>query len=621
MIHSANNNRWRVHESHTHTSRKEEQILRKFIFSFLLTSVWTTAVLCLSRSATEQGNLWLVIIAALLITFPALMAMLYTNTIKLIHESTKYKKDGHLKRRTIRRIFTTIILSVWAIVFGFATVFWLSSAEKLEVTLLYLSIGILYLSNKQLFKITYFEIEDYHSNASSIRWSRIFAALVMTAVFLSTTLFFDPKSTPASLTEKFSALAHIPIDPQQSYLVQLATKASAYVQEFRYHLVSFIKTITNMYIVAIALGTFLIFLNFNFFISGFLITPIEYRRIFLPLSTCPVPAQVPMSTTIFASTIVTLFFFLFLPLVSSLELFVRNKLLDTEIIVDAEKRLLIIAEKIDGTLYAVGTLDKVNEAMIATLDEQHVSVIKIRKKAEIAFDGMRQNVDAYLDNYYSLPAEYMRIIKTVSGTIEKQITEDLTKTLMDNQAVEDLDKSIKSALESRPQVFADYTNRVSTILEQNHIEDPVGHVVIVASSAVNPLMSPPENAVLVTFNQRMGAAGVGAVGGIIAAKIVSKVAAKGVIKLAAKSMAKVATSKVAGGAAGAAIGAAIGSVVPIAGTAVGAAIGFATGVAMGVAIDAGLLQLEEIYSREEFKAQILEAIDEQEREFNAMLST
>jgi hypothetical protein len=41
---------------------------------------------------------------------------------------------------------------------------------------------------------------------------------------------------------------------------------------------------------------------------------------------------------------------------------------------------------------------------------------------------------------------------------------------------------------------------------------------------------------------------------------------------------------------------------------------------MGVSMDALLLQLEELYSRDEFKSQIINAIDEQEREFNAMLS-
>ena len=68
------------------------------------------------------------------------------------------------------------------------------------------------------------------------------------------------------------------------------------------------------------------------------------------------------------------------------------------------------------------------------------------------------------------------------------------------------------------------------------------------------------------------------------------------------------------------MGAAAGSVIPVAGTLTGSIIGFIAGIAMGVSIDALLLKLEENYSREEFKAQILTAIDQQEREFNALIS-
>jgi len=219
--------------------------LRKFTVFFLLTSTWTTAVLYLSRSATEQGNLWLVMIAALLITFPALLAALYTDTVTLIHRSTIYQKDGHLKKHTIRSILSTIFWSIWAVGFGFATVFWLSSAEQIEIILLYISIVVLYLSNKQLLKVTSSEMAAYHSSATSIRWSRRLVALVMTVVFLLATLSFEHDAIPASLTQKFSALAHMPIDPEASYLVQLATKVFTYVQEFRSHLVFIAKTMTH----------------------------------------------------------------------------------------------------------------------------------------------------------------------------------------------------------------------------------------------------------------------------------------------------------------------------------------------------------------------------------------
>jgi len=74
-----------------------------------------------------------------------------------------------------------------------------------------------------------------------------------------------------------------------------------------------------------------------------------------------------------------------------------------------------------------------------------------------------------------------------------------------------------------------------------------------------------------------------------------------------------AASKVAGATAGVVIGGALGSVIPVAGTVVGGMIG---GIIGGVLVDAALLKLEEIISREEFKREIIAAIRDTKAEFN-----
>ena len=582
--------------------------------------MWTAAVLFLSRLATEQGNLWLVILAALLLALPAVLAALYTDTVALIHRSTRYRKEGILKRLTTGRVLSTVLWSIWSIGFGFASVFWFSSTTALEVVALFLSIGCLYLSNYVLFKITSAEMAAYYASATAIRWSRILVALLMTALFLSVTLLMSQDQNVDSLSDRFSTIADVVLDPQGSYVVQLATKTFAYLQEIRSYLISIAKPVTPWYLIGMVVGTFALFYNFNFFLSGFLIPPSEYRRVFSPLAVDDVPPPVSLSTTILVSTVITLFFFLLLPLISSLEMLTRARLTSTEMVVATEQKLVRMAEEIDNRLYKVGTHRDINEAKLEAFREQSASVTEIRRQAALAFDAMRANVDVYLDKYYSLSAEYLRIVGALTGTIEEHIIKDLTETLMRGKAIDVLDSTIQAQLARQPRVLQDYNNRVSEILRENRIESPEGEVVIVESSSLDPLKSPPENATLVTLNQRMGAAGIGAIGGFIAAKVVSKVAAKGAIKLAAKGMAKAATTKFAGGAAGAAVGAGIGSVVPVAGTLMGSVIGFTVGMVMGVSIDATLLKLEEYYSRDQFKSQILEAIDEQEREFNAMLS-
>ncbi|MBU0960130.1 MAG: hypothetical protein KKH60_01275, partial [Proteobacteria bacterium] len=95
---------------------------------------------------------------------------------------------------------------------------------------------------------------------------------------------------------------------------------------------------------------------------------------------------------------------------------------------------------------------------------------------------------------------------------------------------------------------------------------------------------------------------------------------KNTIKIAAKALSKIVLSKTAGSAggaaAGAAAGAAVGSLLPVVGTATGAVVGGVIGaVAAGITVDAMLLMLEETLSRETFKQELLNSIEEARAEF------
>ena len=69
-------------------------------------------------------------------------------------------------------------------------------------------------------------------------------------------------------------------------------------------------------------------------------------------------------------------------------------------------------------------------------------------------------------------------------------------------------------------------------------------------------------------------------------------------------------------------GAALGSFIPGIGTAIGAAIGgIIGGITIGLTVEKLLLMLEEAFSREEFKLQILNAIEEERIEFEKFLNT
>lgn len=53
-----------------------------------------------------------------------------------------------------------------------------------------------------------------------------------------------------------------------------------------------------------------------------------------------------------------------------------------------------------------------------------------------AFDRMEQNVDGYLDWYYSLTAEYVRLAKLLTGDIEGYMEQKLSEHIQKGEAYE-----------------------------------------------------------------------------------------------------------------------------------------------------------------------------------------
>lgn len=619
MIHFRHITRWPAQECHVNKSWNENQQLKQFIRFFLLTSAWVAAVLYLSINATTQGSLWLVLAATLLIAIPALMAALYTSTVTIIHRSTAFNTSGMLKRLTTSRILSTLFWAIWALLFGFITVFWLSSLTDIEIGSLFLAMIVLFALKETSLKMTTHEMAPYYANAAAIRMSRALLAILMTALFLAFTLLTQESLGEESLAKRLGQIAEVPLDQQKSYLVQIASKFMAYLQTTRTFMLEQTSEVAWLHTLIVVVGTFALFLNYSFLLSGFLIPVVEYRRVFAPIEACEIPGTPAMGTTIFISAVVTISSLLLLSMVSSIEFSLRHGEYARQFVTAAEGKFVHLAEEIDTIFYEVGTIEEITDVRMAALSGQSDLLLPIREQANRAFVAMRGNVDVYLDKYYSLPAEYFRIVGALTGNIEAQIKRDLKQTLMAGEEIANIDSVIENALKQKPVALEKYKKEVAAILERNEISKPSGTIVVVESSTLAAIQAPPENAVLVNFENRMGASTVTAIGTVIAAKVVSKVAAKGAIKVAAKGITKAVTTKLGSGATGAAIGAAIGSFVPVAGTAVGMAIGFTVGIALGVSVDALLLMLEEYYSRGEFRAQIIESINEQERDFNALI--
>ncbi len=176
----------------------------------------------------------------------------------------------------------------------------------------------------------------------------------------------------------------------------------------------------------------------------------------------------------------------------------------------------------------------------------------------------------------------------------------------------------------------EYQKAAENIMAENRI-DPAYFTIHVSQnmSLENALKAPINKDIINLKNRLMLSVGGGAVVGLITAtvgkKIVAKVAGKAVLKTASKALAKVVASKTVGSAGGAAVGAtagaAAGSIVPGVGTAIGAIVGgIVGGIAAGVAVDAGILKLDELMNRQEFRNEIITSLNAARMEFKSNLS-
>ena len=285
-------------------------------------------------------------------------------------------------------------------------------------------------------------------------------------------------------------------------------------------------------------------------------------------------------------------------------------------------------EKIGDDYYRPGTAEQIEQAYLNSISELETSINELRMAADNGFQHMAENVEEYLDWYYSLPAEYERILALATGVLEEWMAEKLQTYLMKGNAFGPVQESIEKALQKNEQLRTEYLKKVDQILAESRVQPITAQVEIIKHSSLNALKEPPSHSVIVNMENRLlisgGIGTAGAVTGAIAGKVTAKVAGKGVIKFGAQALVKVTAGKVAGAlggtAAGAATGAALGSVFPGIGTAIGAVLGGVIGgITVGLSVDKLLLILEETFSRDEFKYQILEAIEEARLEFKDSL--
>ncbi|BDB69461.1 hypothetical protein [Comamonas thiooxydans] len=263
-------------------------------------------------------------------------------------------------------------------------------------------------------------------------------------------------------------------------------------------------------------------------------------------------------------------------------------------------------ERIGQQLYSLGTLDATRQQVLQLLGRAQAgqalcqSIPQMNRQLDAA-------VERYLDWYFSLGAEWGRILSLLTGDVSQFLQNKLSETLGATQGLEGWVRTLQKQALTSGAALAEGQQRIEETLARHHLALSPEQCLVRTEVASLPALE-----LLGDARQRLTASAlVGTGGGAFAAAVAGKAMAKASMKAASKVLAKAAAKQGLGKAGAAVAGAAVGSVVPGVGTAVGAVAGAVAGVLLGVGIDWAALYAEELLTRDAMRADLRAALGEQ----------
>ena len=225
------------------------------------------------------------------------------------------------------------------------------------------------------------------------------------------------------------------------------------------------------------------------------------------------------------------------------------------------------------------------------------------------YDKRLENVDAYLDWYYSLPADYERLLQFFSGTIEDGMKEQLAQRINEGVDETGLEEEMNRYWEEASAIKADIEDELARneLGEYGFEAVPEWLIVPVKTLESNFLAESLEPCKkFLDAGTRLGlSAGVGIVAGVIAKKATQKVLAKPFFKKLVASLAEKLAAR---------------GLLTAGGTAIAPGVGTALGFGIGFAGDYLFLKVDEAMNRESYKEEIVSAIEESRTEMLQMVA-
>lgn len=571
---------------------------------------------------------WQVGLSSLVAVVPVFLAGLYFAKIRKTHKLTIYNHQGLLFRLLSGVTFTTIICTVIAIIDG-ALIYGQITTQQYDVNIksLLLFLGIFYLCKILLDKILGDTYKAYYKPFVVLTKASILAAFIASLVWA----YLDPLALNdlQAFRSVSEAASYVTEGRPQAYANCLALfqELVDLKESFALYFISRYANVYVCYLVSFC-SEFLFFIGLSPFIGFAFINFPDIERIWSPPSEARLPASPKAAfwSTFFGIIGVGSYMVLLAmsePMFQQLKPMVDNAV---EIMTTTADKVLA-EEDAQGNTLKLGTVEEYNKLVIKSVSGQIGKFVEEEiRVVNLMYDAFENNVDKYLDWYYSLSADYARLLKLLSGldNFEKYMQEKLQEYLSSPQVERYMNQLERLRLNlSRDPYLPSYAefirDKIVTAKPWQLLETIPAPPLITFPDLVKKIEIVDKH-----FSMRMDVATTGgALAGalsvkLLAKKIAGKAAAKGAFKAAASAVTafagKTGVKAVASIAGGAGTGAAAGSVVPGVGTGIGALIGLVVGAITWVATDKIALELEEMVGRDEYRKELLATINEERSE-------
>lgn len=576
---------------------------------------WATGIYFLGSHITTLPP-WGIFAGVVVFSLPVILSSLYLVTVRKTQNLAGFASQGWIYRLAGGRVVATLFWTVWAILSTFFLLLQFRAYTPAEWLGFFIVIPLFYGIYRLLHRVVRSELKPYRQVADALRIARRVTPFIALIVYVVLLQAIGGLPVVDTLGEAIELRRGIPPDPGGSVLVYELGQFMAYYDGARLFLAAQAGAQgTGVALAMVLLGSWVLFFNASAMLSCFLVPPGEYRRVFARLTDADDPPFPETSRIALTSAIATLVvFFVALPAFAAFESRARQY---SQAFNDARAHIETIVVLIDGHPYRPEVVHELKHLQMEVASQLEVIRPQLLVSLEAAFERMENNVDPFLDWYYQLNAEYLRMLNLMRGQLEDFVGSRMKEYLQYGDPFGEFEAQLTQAVALHEQLQSRFSEQSAALLDRHKMalsdEAPFR---VAQELSLCSLLEFPAMDETIPFTMRAGTGGTaGIVTSAVVANVVAKIYAKGVVKMAAKPLAKALVMRAAAVGGGMASGAAIGSAVPGVGTVAGAAVGAGVGLVVGVGMDYGLLKLEEALSREAFREQLLEAIREVRAEY------